>query len=156
MAITEFLSPCSITIGSESFLNFEKLLQSLHIWCDTLASMHHCRAAAAAWVGAVSADAVDQKKSWSPVVATADVAVAFFTFHHSFTRLWETLWWENGSHHYRATHLSGYVTGLGLSRLCITPSTRLKNLRWTASDTTIQTDLTNHYLISFLLLSFVS
>jgi len=30
--------------------------------------------------------------------------------------------------------LSGYVTGLGLSRLCITPSTRLKNLRWTASN----------------------
>jgi hypothetical protein len=25
----------------------------------------------------------------------------------------EELWWENGSHHYKATHLSGYVTGLG-------------------------------------------
>jgi hypothetical protein len=63
------------------------------------------------------------------------------------------VWWENGSHHYRATQLSGHVTGLGLSRLCITPSTRLKNLHWTASDTTIQT---NHHLISFFLLSFVS
>jgi hypothetical protein len=69
----------------------------------------------------------------------------------------EELWWDNGSHHYKATHLSEYVTGLGLLRLCITPSTRLKNLRWTASrKTTIQTDLTNHDLISFLLLSFVS
>jgi hypothetical protein len=68
-----------------------------------------------------------------------------------------TLWWENGSHHYKATHLSGYVTGLGLSRLSITPSTRLKNLRWTASETTtIQRDLTNYHLISFLLLCFVS
>jgi len=37
----------------------------------------------------------------------------------------------------QATHLSGYVSGLGLSRLCITPSTRLKNLR----STTIQTDV---------------
>jgi len=46
----------------------------------------------------------------------------------------EELWWENGSHHYKATHLSGYVTGLGLSRLCITPSTRLNNLRSTASE----------------------
>jgi len=44
------------------------------------------------------------------------------------------VWWENGSHHYKATQLSGHVTGLGLSRLCITPSTRLKNLRSTASD----------------------
>jgi hypothetical protein len=23
----------------------------------------------------------------------------------------EELWWEHGSHHYKATHLSGYVTG---------------------------------------------
>jgi hypothetical protein len=70
----------------------------------------------------------------------------------------EELGWENGSHHYKATHLSGHVTGLGLSRLCITPSTRLKNLRSTASDTTTQTDQSrsNHQLISFLLLSFVS
>jgi hypothetical protein len=51
-----------------------------------------------------------------------------------------TVWWENGSHHNRATQLSGHVTGLGLSRLCITPSTRLNNLRRTASDTTIQID----------------
>jgi len=35
----------------------------------------------------------------------------------------------------QATHLSGYVSGLGLSQLCITPSTRLKNLRLTASET---------------------
>jgi hypothetical protein len=70
----------------------------------------------------------------------------------------EELWWENGSHHYKATHLSEYVTGLGLSRLCITPLTGLKNLRWMASDPAIQTDQshTNHHLISFLLLSFVS
>ena len=66
------------------------------------------------------------------------------------------VWWENGSHHYRATHLSGYVTGLGLSRLCITPSTRLKNLHWTASDTTIQTDLTNHVPVIISSLSFFS
>jgi len=67
------------------------------------------------------------------------------------------LWWENASHHYKATHLSGYVTGLGLLRLCITPSTRLKNLHHTASEM-IQTDQsrTNHHLISFILLSFVS
>jgi len=69
---------------------------------------------------------------------------------------YSTLWWENGSHHYKATHLSGYVTGLGLARLCITPWTRLKKLRWTASATTIQTDLTNHHFISFLLICFVS
>jgi hypothetical protein len=71
----------------------------------------------------------------------------------------EELWWENGSHHYKATHLSEYVTGLGLSRLCITPSTRLNNLRSTASDTTIQRphkSRTNYHLISFLLLCFVS
>jgi hypothetical protein len=68
----------------------------------------------------------------------------------------EELWGENSSHHYKATHLSEYVTGLGLSQLSITPSTRLKTLRWTASATTIQTDLTNHHLISFLLLCFVS
>jgi len=68
----------------------------------------------------------------------------------------EELWWENGSHHYKATHWSGYVTGLGLSRLCITPSTRLKNLRWTASKTTTQTDLTNHVPIIISSLSFFS
>jgi len=48
----------------------------------------------------------------------------------------EELWWENGPHHYTATQLSGHVTGLGLSRLCITPSERLKNLLWMASETT--------------------
>jgi len=65
----------------------------------------------------------------------------------------EELRWDNGSHDCKVTHLSGYVTGLALSRLCIMPSTRLKNLRWTASDTTIQTDLTNHQLMAFLLVS---
>ena len=59
------------------------------------------------------------------------------------------LWRENGTHHDKATHLSGYVTGLGLLRLCITPSTRLKNLPWTASDTTIQTE-TSRIIISSL------
>jgi len=63
------------------------------------------------------------------------------------------LWGENGSHHYKDTHLSGYVTGLALSQLCITPLTRLKNLRWMASDTTIPTDLTNRQVIAFLLVS---
>jgi len=71
----------------------------------------------------------------------------------------EELWWENGSHHYKATHLSGHVTGLGLSRLCITPSTRLKNLRSTASDDhdpdRPHQSRSSHHLISFLLLSFV-
>jgi len=47
----------------------------------------------------------------------------------------EVLWWENGSPHAKATHLGGYVTGLGLPRLCITPSTRLTNLHWMASNT---------------------
>jgi len=61
----------------------------------------------------------------------------------------EKLWWENGSHHYKATHLSGYVTGLGLSRICIAPSTRLNNLRSTASDT-------NHVPIIISSLSFFS
>jgi hypothetical protein len=50
----------------------------------------------------------------------------------------------------QATHLSGYVSGLGLSRLCITPSTRLKNLRSTASETT------NHVPIIISSLSFLS
>lgn len=73
-------------------------------------------------------------------------------------QLLSMLFWENGSHHYNATHLSGYMTGIGSSRLCITPSTRLNNLCWTASDTTIQTDqtCTYHQLISFLLLFFAS
>ena len=39
----------------------------------------------------------------------------------------EEFWWENGSHRNNATQLSGYVTGLGLSLLCIMPSTRLNN-----------------------------
>ena len=82
MAVTELLSPSSITIGSESFLNVEKLVRSLHIWCDAPESMTHFGAAAAA-----RAEAVSQKGSQSPVVARAAVAVAFFTFHHSFIRL---------------------------------------------------------------------
>ena len=84
MAVTELLSPSSITIGSESFLYVEKLVRLLHIWCDGPESMTHLRAAAAA---AARAEAVSQKGSQSPVVARAAVAVAFFTFHHSFIRL---------------------------------------------------------------------
>jgi hypothetical protein len=67
----------------------------------------------------------------------------------------EQLRWETCSHHYKATHFSGYMTGLGLWQLCSTPSARLKNHCWTASHTTIHTDLTKHHLISFLLLTFI-
>jgi len=67
-----------------------------------------------------------------------------------------TLRWENSSHHYNATYLSGYVTGSVLSRLCIMSSTRLKNLRWTASDTMFQRDLTNHVPIIISSLSILS
>jgi len=81
VAVTELLSPTSITIGSESFLNVEKLLWSLHIWCDTLESMTHFGAVAA------RAQAGSQMGSQSPVVARATVTVAVFTFHHSFIRL---------------------------------------------------------------------
>jgi hypothetical protein len=70
--------------GSESVLNVEKLLRSLHIWCDAPESMTHFRAAAAA---AASAQADSHRESQSPVVARAAVAVAFFTLHHSFIRL---------------------------------------------------------------------
>ena len=80
MAVTELLSSSSITIGSESFLNVEKLVRSLHIWCDAPESMTHFRAAA-------RAEAVSQKGSQSLVVPRAAVAVAFFTLHHSFIRL---------------------------------------------------------------------
>jgi len=77
MAVTELLSPSSITIGIESFLNVEKLVWSLHIWCDAPESMTHVGAAA-------RAEAVSQKGSQSAVIARAAVAVAFFTFRHSF------------------------------------------------------------------------
>jgi len=88
VAVTEFLSPSSITIGSESFLNVEKVLRSLHMWCDAPESMTHFGAASAASaVAAARAQAVSQKGSQSPVVARAAVAVAFFTLHHSFIRL---------------------------------------------------------------------
>jgi len=83
VAVTELLSPSSITIGSESFLNVEKLVRSLHIWCDAPESMTHFGAAAAA----ARAEAVSQKGSQSLVVARAAVAVVFFTFHQSFIRL---------------------------------------------------------------------
>jgi hypothetical protein len=86
VAVTELLSPSSITIGSESFLNVEKLVRSFHIWCDAPESMTHFGAEAAA-AAAARAEAVSQKGSQSPVVARAAVAVAFFTFHHSFIRL---------------------------------------------------------------------
>jgi hypothetical protein len=81
MAVTELLSPSSITIGSESFLNIEKLLQSLHIWCDALESITHFGAMA------VREEVFSQKGSQSLVVVSAAVAVAFFTFHHSLIRL---------------------------------------------------------------------
>jgi hypothetical protein len=67
-------------IGSESVLNVEKLLRSLHIWCDAPESMTHFRAAA-------RAHADSHRESQSPVVARAAVAVAFFTLHHSFIHL---------------------------------------------------------------------
>jgi hypothetical protein len=41
----------------------------------------------------------------------------------------DELWWENGSHHIKATHLSGFMTGLGLTRLGITPS-RIVETPW--------------------------
>ena len=90
MAATELLSLSSITIRSESFLKIEKLLRSLHMWCDAPESITHFIAAAAAAAAAATAaraHAVSQKGSLSPVIARAAAAVAFFTFHHSFIRL---------------------------------------------------------------------
>jgi hypothetical protein len=72
------------------------------------------------------------------------------------------MWWENGSHYYKATLLSGHVAELGLLRLCIMSSKRFKTLRWTASVIMKQRDLTNHVpiitssLSSFSLLSLSS
>jgi len=86
MAVTALSSPSSITIGSESFLNVEKLVRSLHICCDAPESMTHFRALAAA----ARAEEVSQKGSQFPVVARAAVAVAIFTFHHFFICLKET------------------------------------------------------------------
>jgi len=83
VAVTDLSSPSSITIGSESFLNVEKLLQSLHMWCDAQESRTHIRAAVAA-AAAARAQADCHKGSQSPVVVRAAVAVAFFTFHYSF------------------------------------------------------------------------
>jgi len=83
VAVTELSSLSSITIGSERFLNVEKLLQSLRMGCDAPESMMHFVAAAAA-----IAQPVTQKGSLYPVVlGRAAVAVAFFTFHHCFKRL---------------------------------------------------------------------
>jgi hypothetical protein len=81
------------------------------------------------------------------------------TYHQDNRHQSNIVWWDTGSHYYKATLFSGYVTGLGLSRLCIMPSTRLKNLRWPASDTTIQgphqfsSHLFPSSLICFLLLA---
>jgi hypothetical protein len=75
MAVTELLSPSSIAIGSESFLNIDKLLQSFHMWCDAPESMTHFGAAAAE-VAAARAQAVSQQGLQSPVVARSAVAVA--------------------------------------------------------------------------------
>ena len=87
MAVTELLSPSSITIGSDSILNVQKLLRSLHMQCDTPESMTHFGGAAAVAVAAARAQAVSQNGSQSPVVTRAAVAVAFFTFHHLFIHL---------------------------------------------------------------------
>ena len=81
MAVTELFSPSSITIRSESFLNVEKLLQSFHMWSDAPESMTHFGAAVA------RVQPVSQKGSQSPVIVRAAIAVAFFTFHHSFIHL---------------------------------------------------------------------
>jgi hypothetical protein len=63
----------------------------------------------------------------------------------------------NSTHHYQAMYWSLYVTGLGLSRFCILPSTRLYNLRWTPSEmTTIQRNLTNHVAVIIPSLFFFS
>jgi len=85
MVVTDLLSPSSITIGSVSILNFEKLVRPLHIWGEAPALMTHFRASAGTL--AARAEAVVRKGSQSPVVARAAVAVAFCTFHHSFIRL---------------------------------------------------------------------
>ena len=76
MAVTELLSPSSITIGSESFLNIDKLLWSLHMWCDAPESMTHFGAAStASATAAARAQADSQSVSQSLVVARAAVAV---------------------------------------------------------------------------------
>jgi len=79
VAVTELSSPSLIAIGSESFLNVEKLMRSLHMWCDVPESMTQFGAVAAA-----RAQPVSQKGSQSPVVSRAAVAVDFFTFPHSY------------------------------------------------------------------------
>ena len=62
-------------------------MPSLHIWCDALESMTQFGALAAVAVAAAArAEAVGQNGAQSLVVARAAVAVAFFTFHHSFIR----------------------------------------------------------------------
>jgi hypothetical protein len=81
MAVPELLSQSSITIGSDSFLNVQKLLWSLHMWCDAPESMTHFGAAA------VRLHVVSQEAMQSPVGARAAVAVAFFILHHSFIHL---------------------------------------------------------------------
>jgi len=83
MTITELLSPGSIIIRSESFLDIEKMLRSSHMWCDVRDSVTHFGAMAAA---VARADAFCQKGSQSPVIARAAVAVAFITLHHSLKR----------------------------------------------------------------------
>ena len=83
--MTALSSPSSITLDSESFLNIERLMRSLHMWCDNPESMTHLGATVAA-----RAQAVSQKGSQSPVVARSDVAVVFLTFHHSFIPFLET------------------------------------------------------------------
>jgi len=85
VAVTESLSPSLITVGSESFLNFQKLLLSIHMWCDTPESMTHFRAASEA-----SGKAEYQSVSQCQVIERAAVAVPCFTLHHFFIQLYET------------------------------------------------------------------
>jgi len=83
----DLLSPSSIsTIYRESFLKFEKLLLSLHMWCDAAPKISHFRVAAAA---AERLQMVSQKGSHSLEIARPAVAVAFFTVHHSLIRCYE-------------------------------------------------------------------
>ena len=49
-----------MTIGSESFLNIENVLRSLHMWCDAPESMTYFGGASAA-AAAVRAQEVSQK-----------------------------------------------------------------------------------------------
>jgi hypothetical protein len=83
VVLTDLLSRSWITIGIEISLNVGKLLQSLHMWCNTPESMTHFGAAAAAAI----AEVVSQKLLLSSVIARAAIAMAFFTVRHSILHL---------------------------------------------------------------------